>query len=539
MGIFKVPKPINEPIYGYAPGSPERAKLEAAIKQLKNAKLDIPMYIGSREVKTKDAIEITAPHDHDLVLGKYYRGAATEVEAAVKAALDAKPAWENMRWEDRASIFLKAADLLAGKYRYEMNAATILSHDKNVFQAEIDAVCEMVDFFRYNVYFAEQIMQIQPENSPLTWNRSDYRPLEGFVFAVTPFNFVSIAGNLPSAPAILGNTVVWKPASSVVYTAYFIMKIFREAGLPDGVINMITARGADVGEIILKNRDLAGIHFTGSTAVFHNMWKTVGDNIKNYKNYPRIVGETGGKDFVFVHPSADKAAVVTAITRGSFEYQGQKCSAASRSYIPKSLWPDIRDGLCHDAREMRMGSPEDFGNFINAVIDEEAFKSITEFIDYAKNAKDAQIVFGGKYDRSKGWFIEPTLVETSNPHFRLLEEEIFGPVMTVYVYDDAKFEETLKLCDQTSPYALTGAIFARDKAAIAKASQVLRHAAGNFYINDKPTGAVVGHQPFGGGRASGTNDKAGSLLNMIRWTSPRTIKENFSPPTDFRYPFLG
>ena len=539
MGIFRVPTPKNEPIHSYAPGSPERAKLEAAIKQLKNEKRDIPMYIGSREVKTKDSIEITAPHDHNLVLGKYYRGTRAEVEAAVKAAMDAKPAWENMRWEDRASIFLKAADLLAGKYRYEMNAATMLSHDKNAYQAEIDCVCELVDFFRFNVYFAEQIMQIQPENSPLTWNRLDYRPLEGFVFAVTPFNFVSIAGNLPSAPAILGNTVVWKPASSVVYTAHVIMKIFREAGLPDGVINMITARGADVGEIILKNRDLAGIHFTGSTAVFQNMWKVVGENIKNYKNYPRIVGETGGKDFVFVHPSADKAAVVTAITRGAFEYQGQKCSAASRAYIPQSLWPDIRDGLCRDSREMKMGSPEDFTNFVNAVIDEEAFKSITAYIDYAENSKDATIVFGGNYDRSKGWFIQPTLVETTDPHFKLLEEEIFGPVMTVYVYDDARFEETLRLCDQTSPYALTGAIFARDKAVIARASQILRHAAGNFYINDKPTGAVVSQQPFGGGRASGTNDKAGSLLNLIRWTSPRSIKENFAPPTDFRYPFMG
>jgi 1-pyrroline-5-carboxylate dehydrogenase len=420
-----------------------------------------------------------------------------------------------------------------------MNAATMLSHDKNAYQAEIDAVCELVDFFRFNVYYAEQIMQIQPDSAPPTWNRLDFRPLEGFVFAVTPFNFVSIAGNLPSSPAIMSNTVIWKPASSVVYTAYFIMKILREAGLPDGVINMITARGADVGEVILKNRDLAGIHFTGSTATFQSMWKTVGDNIKVYKNYPRIVGETGGKDFIFVHTSADAPAVITAITRGAFEYQGQKCSAASRAYVPQSLWPQIRDGLCRDFREMKMGSPEDFSNFVNAVIDEEAFKSITAYIDYAKNSEDARIIFGGKYDGSKGWFIEPTLVETPNPHFKLMEEEIFGPVMTVFPYDDAKFEETLRICDQTSPYALTGAIFARDKAAIAKASQVLRHAAGNFYINDKPTGAVVGQQPFGGGRASGTNDKAGSLLNLIRWTSPRAIKENFSPPTDFRYPFMG
>jgi 1-pyrroline-5-carboxylate dehydrogenase len=539
MGIFKVPSPRNEPIYGYAPGSPERRRLVEAIDRLKKQQMDIPMTIGGKKVRTADKIKFTAPHDHNLTLGYYYRGGKAEVEAAVKAALDAKPDWENMRWEDRASIFLKAAELLAGKYRYEMNAATMLSHDKNAFQAEIDCVCELVDFFRFNVYYAEQIMQIQPDNQPAIWNRMDYRPLEGFVFAVTPFNFVSIAGNLPSAPAIMGNTVVWKPASSVVYTANVIMGILEEAGLPDGVINMITARGADVGEIILKNRDLAGIHFTGSTAVFQNMWKVVGDNIKNYKSYPRILGETGGKDFVFVHPSADPAQVTTAITRGAYEYQGQKCSAASRAYIPKSLWPQISDGLCRDAREMKMGPPEDFTNFVNAVIDEEAFKLITAYIDYAKNSKVAQILFGGKYDRSRGWFIEPTFVVTTDPHFKLLEEEIFGPVMTAYVYEDAEFEETLKLCDKTSPYALTGAIFARDKAAIAKASQILRHAAGNFYINDKPTGAVVGQQPFGGARASGTNDKAGSLLNMIRWISPRTIKENFSPPTDFRYPFMG
>ena len=539
MGIFKVPTPKNEPVYSYAPNSPERTRLKEALDRLKKQQIDIPMTIGGKKIRTADKIKISAPHDHNLTLGYYYRGGKSEVESAVAAALDAKPAWENMRWEDRASIFLKAADLLAGKYRYEMNAATMLSHDKNIFQAEIDSVCELVDFFRYNVYYAEQIMQIQPESAPLTWNRMDYRPLEGFVFAVTPFNFVSIAGNLPSSPAIMGNTVIWKPASSVVYTANLIMGILEEAGLPPGVINMITARGADVGEIILKHRDLAGIHFTGSTATFQSMWKTVGDNIKNYKNYPRIVGETGGKDFVFVHASADKPSVITAITRGAFEYQGQKCSAASRAYIPTSLWPDIRDGLCRDAREMKMGPPDDFSNFVNAVIDEEAFKSITAYIDYAKSTKDATIVFGGKYDRSKGWFIEPTLIETTNPHYKLLEEEIFGPVMTVYVYDDAKFEETLKLCDQTSPYALTGAIFARDKEVISKASQILRHAAGNFYINDKPTGAVVGQQPFGGGRASGTNDKAGSLLNLIRWTSPRAIKENFSPPTDFRYPFMG
>jgi 1-pyrroline-5-carboxylate dehydrogenase len=539
MGIFKVPVPKNEPVLNYAPSSPERAKIVEALNKLKSQQIDIPMIIGGREIRTADKIKITAPHDHNLFLGNYYKGGKKEVEAAVRSALDAKHDWECMPWEARASVFLKAADLLSGKYRAEINAATMLAHDKNVFQAEIDAVCELADFYRFNVHFSEQIYHFQPENSPMTWNRMDFRPLEGFVFAVTPFNFVSIAGNLPAAPAIMGNTVVWKPASSVVYTAHFIMKIFREAGLPDGVINMITARGADVGEIILKHPELAGIHFTGSTGTFQQMWKTVGDNIQHYKSYPRIVGETGGKDFVFVHNSADAAEVVTAITRGAFEYQGQKCSAASRSYIPKSLWPAISEGLISNSREMKMGPPDDFGNFINAIIDGDAFKSITSYIDYAKNARDAQIIFGGNYDSSKGWFVEPTLVLTTNPHFKLLEEEIFGPVMTVYVYDDAKFEETLQLCNETSPYALTGSIFANDKHAIILANNVLRHAAGNFYINDKPTGAVVGQQPFGGARASGTNDKAGSLLNMIRWTSPRTIKENFAPPTNYRYPFLG
>jgi 1-pyrroline-5-carboxylate dehydrogenase len=539
MGIFKVPVPQNEPVLNYAPGSPERTKLVEMLNKLKSQQIDIPMIIGGQEVRTPNKVKITPPHDHNLTLGYYYKGGKNEVEAAVKAALAAKHDWECMTWESRASVFLKAADLLSGKYRAEVNAATMLAHDKNVFQAEIDAVCELADFFRFNVHFSEQIYHFQPENSPTVWNRMDYRPLEGFVFAVTPFNFVSIAGNLPAAPAIMGNTVVWKPASSVVYTAGILMKVFREAGLPDGVINMITARGADVGEIILKHRELAGIHFTGSTAVFQQMWKIVGENIEHYRNYPRIIGETGGKDFVFVHNSADVAEVVTAITRGAFEYQGQKCSAASRSYIPKSLWPAISEGLTRDAKELKMGPPDDFGNFINAVIDGDAFKSITSYIDYAKNAKDAQIIFGGNYDSSKGWFIEPTLILTTNPHFKLLEEEIFGPVMTVYVYDDAKFEETLHLCDETSPYALTGSIFAHDKEPIILANNILRHAAGNFYINDKPTGAVVGQQPFGGARASGTDDKAGSLLNMIRWTSPRTIKENFAPPTDYRYPFLG
>ncbi|MEE9554131.1 MAG: L-glutamate gamma-semialdehyde dehydrogenase [candidate division Zixibacteria bacterium] len=539
MGNFKIPVPVNEPIYSYAPGSPEREKLVVELALLKKSKIDIPMVIGGKEVFTDNKVEISAPHDHKLVLGQYSKGGKKEVQVAIAAAAKAKPGWEAMPWEHRAAIFLKAADLLAGPYRYKVNAATMLAHDKNVFQAEIDAVCELVDFFRYNVYYAEQIFDMQPGNQPSMWNRVDYRPLEGFVFAVTPFNFVSIAGNLPTAPAIMGNTVVWKPASSAVYTADLIMKILREAGLPDGVVNMVTARGADVGELILKNPNLAGIHFTGSTAVFQNMWKVVGENIKSYKSYPRIVGETGGKDFVVVHNSADTDQVAAALTRGAYEYQGQKCSAASRAYIPKSLWPNIKDTMTAHAKEMKMGDPDDLSNFINSVIDRDAYDSIKEYIDYAKGAKNATFVFGGNCDDSVGFFIEPTLIETTDPHFKTIEEEIFGPVLTVYVYDDNKFEETLKLCDSTSPYALTGAIFARDRDAVVAASNVLRHAAGNFYINDKPTGAVVGQQPFGGSRASGTNDKAGSLLNMIRWTSPRTIKETFVPPTDYKYPFLG
>jgi len=539
MGNFRVPIPKNEPIYSYAPGTSDREKLEQALKNLKGMKIEVPMIIGGKEIKTSDKVDMTTPHDHGYVLGHYYKGGKKEVEDAVKAALDAKASWEALSWADRASIFLRAADLIAGKYRYELNAAAMLAHDKNIFQAEIDAVCELVDFWRYNVYFAEQIYDQQPDNQPLMWNRLDYRPLEGFVFAVTPFNFVSIAGNLPTSPAIMGNTVVWKPASSVVYTAHFLMKILKEAGLPDGVINMITARGADVGELILKNPDLAGIHFTGSTSTFQTMWKTVGGNIENYKSYPRIVGETGGKDFVFVHKSADIAQTATALTRGAFEYQGQKCSAASRAYIPKSMWEDIKKILLEQIDDMKKGDPEDISNFFNAVIDKAAYDTIKEYIDYAKDSKDADLVCGGGCDDSKGYFIDPTVFVAKKPDFRLMREEIFGPVLTVFLYDDDKFEETLHICDLTSPYALTGAIFAADREAIAKAAKILRNAAGNFYINDKPTGAVVGQQPFGGARASGTNDKAGSYLNLIRWTSPRAIKENFLPPSNYRYPFQG
>ena len=539
MGNYRIPTPKNEPIKSYAPGTPEREALKKALVDLKSRKLSVPMVIGGKDITTGDTVEMTAPHDHSLELGHYYRGGKKEIEMAVQAALEAKQDWVNLPWEQRAAIFLKAADLMSGPYRGLMNAATMHAHSKNVFQAEIDAVCELADFFRFNAWYVQQIYDMQPDSAPTTWNYMDYRPLEGFVFAVTPFNFVSIAGNLPTAPAMMGNVVLWKPASSVVYTAHFIMKILKEAGLPDGVINLITARGSDIGDLVMKNPNLAGIHFTGSTGTFQGMWKTVGENIAGYRSYPRIVGETGGKDFVFVHASASPIEVVTALVRGAFEYQGQKCSAASRAYIPMSLWSDIKALLVKQIGELKMGSPEDFTNFINAVIDRSAFSDITAYIDYAKKSKDCEIITGGHYDDSKGFFIEPTVVVTADPHFKLIEEEIFGPVLTIFVYQDQDFEKTLYLCDNTSPYALTGAVFARDRKAVALAGKILRNAAGNFYINDKPTGAVVGQQPFGGARASGTNDKAGSLLNMIRWTSPRTIKETLVPPIDYRYPFMG
>jgi len=539
MGNYRVPVPTNEPIYSYAPGSAEREKLVAAIAELKKTKIDIPMIIGGKEIKIGSPIKITSPHNHSLELGQYYQGGKNEIQMAIDAAMKAKKEWADYPWAERAAIFLKAAELISGPYRYIMNAATMLAHSKNVYQAEIDAVCELVDFFRFNVYFAEFIYDIQPENAKGIWDRLDYRPLEGFVFAVTPFNFVSIGGNLPTAPAIMGNTVLWKPASSVVYTAHLIMQILKEAGLPDGVINLVTARGADVGELVIKNENLAGIHFTGSTSVFQTMWKTVGANISKYKTYPRIVGETGGKNFIFVHNSANIDAVSTAITRGAFEYQGQKCSAASRCYIPKSIWPKLKDRLLVDMKQVQMGDVEDFTNFVNAIIDKDAYEMIVSYIDYAKKSGEAEIIWGGHYDSAKGHFIEPTIVVTTNPHFKLMEEEIFGPVVTLYIYDDNDFIKTLEICDQTSPYALTGSIFSRDRGAIIQAAKALRNAAGNFYINDKPTGAVVGQQPFGGSRASGTNDKAGLLLNMVRWTSPRAIKENLVPPKDFRYPFMA
>lgn len=539
MGNYRVPAPINEPIYSYAPGSTETEKLVKAIAELKKTKIDIPMIIGGKEIKVGNPTKITSPHNHTLELGQYYQGGRNEIQMAIDAALKAKKEWAEYPWAERAAIFLKAAELISGPYRYIMNAATMLAHSKNIYQAEIDAVCELIDFFRFNVYFAQFIYDIQPENAKGIWDRLDYRPLEGFVFAVTPFNFVSIGGNLPTAPAIMGNTVLWKPASSVVYTAYLIMQILKEAGLPDGVINLVTARGADVGEFVLKNENLAGIHFTGSTSVFQTMWKTVGENIAKYRTYPRIVGETGGKDFIFVHNSANIDEVATAITRGAFEYQGQKCSAASRCYIPRSIWPKLKDRLLADMKQIKMGDVEDFANFVNAIIDKGAYETIVDYIDYAKKSSDAEIIWGGHYDSARGYFIEPTIVVATNPHFKLMEEEIFGPVVTLYIYEDNDFVKTLEICDQTSPYALTGSIFSRDRGIIIQAAKALRNAAGNFYINDKPTGAVVGQQPFGGSRASGTNDKAGSLLNMIRWTSPRAIKENLVPPKDFKYPFMG
>jgi 1-pyrroline-5-carboxylate dehydrogenase len=540
MGNYRIPQPVNEPVFSYAPGSPEREKLKSALNDLKSKQIEVPLLIDGREIRTDRKVKITAPHDHNLLLGHAYHGSKQEIKLAIDTALKAQKTWAQMPTEQRVAVFLKAADLLAGPYRYIMSAATMLAHSKNPFQAEIDAVCELVDFFRFNAYYMQMISDIQPINpDPLIWNRLDYRPLEGFIYAITPFNFVSINGNLPTAPAMWGNVAIWKPARSVLYTSHFIMKILMEAGLPPGVINFVTGNSSEISEVVLNNENLAGIHFTGSTSVFQDMWKTIGQNIAKYKTYPRIVGETGGKDFIFVHQSAIPAQVATAITRGAFEYQGQKCSAASRAYIPKSLWLQIKETLLKQISEIKMGDPCDFTNFMNAIIDKNAFDSIKSYVDYAKSASDAKIIIGGNCDDSKGYFIDATVIETTNPKFKTMQEEIFGPVITICVYDDADFEKTLHLCDETSPYALTGAIFATDRNAAALAETILRNAAGNFYINDKPTGAVVGQQPFGGARASGTNDKAGALHNMIRWTSPRAIKENLLPPTDFKYPFMG
>src|SRR6056297_680043 len=536
--IFSLKRPTNEPILSYEPGSEEKIELKTKLKELKNNPVEIPLIINGNEVKTGNTKEIRAPHNHDIVLGKYHMASEKEINQAIEASLEAKKEWENTSWEKRAAIFLKAASLLAGPRRAEINAATMLCQSKNVFQAEIDSACELIDFLRFNSYFMTEIYQNQPSSTEDILNRMEYRPLEGFIFAVPPFNFTSIGGNLPTAPALMGNTVLWKPASTAVYSNYFFMKLLMRAGLPDGVINFIPGKGSEVGPIVVNREELAGIHFTGSVGTLNQMYKEVGENVKKYKTYPRIVGETGGKDFVFAHKSADKKELVTALIRGAFEYQGQKCSAASRTYIPDNIWDDIKDVLVEKTNNLKMGPVEDFTNFINAVIDKSAFDKIKNYIDYAKNAKDAEVIAGGEYDESKGYYIRPTIILTTDPKFKTMEEEIFGPVLTVYVYKADQFEENLKVCDETSPYGLTGSIFAKDRSAVKKAQRMLKQAAGNFYINDKPTGAVVGQQPFGGARKSGTNDKAGSQWNLMRWVSPRAIKENLNPPIDYKYPFM-
>jgi|TARA_B110000263_G_scaffold247670_1_gene260998 1-pyrroline-5-carboxylate dehydrogenase len=534
-----IPKPINEPILSYAPGTPEKASLKKCIQGLKSKKLEVPLIIGGQEIKSDNLSEMSIPHDHQHILGSYHNAGSKEVDIAIEAALEAWKLWSKTSIEERAKIFLKAADLLAGPWRDTINAATMLNMSKNVYQAEIDAACELIDFFRFNAWYAQELTQHQPMYSPEGMKNSlELRPLEGFVFAVSPFNFTSIGGNLPCAPAMMGNVALWKPASSAVYPAYFIMQLLIEAGLPKGVINFIPGSGKDVGPKVMLNSNLAGVHFTGSTKVFQGMWKTIGENIANYKSYPRIVGETGGKDFCIAHESADIDALATAMVRGAFEYQGQKCSAMSRAYIPTSIWDAVKNKYIAQVNDIKMGDPEDFSNFMNAVIDKSAFDSISEFIDFAHNSKDAQILTGGKYNEEKGYFIEPTTILTSDPKFRTMCEEIFGPVLTIFLYEPTKWDETLKLVDSTSEYALTGCVIAEDKTALAQAKDALTHSAGNFYINDKPTGAVVGQQPFGGGRASGTNDKAGSMFNLVRWVSMRTVKETFEPAKDFRYPFM-
>jgi 1-pyrroline-5-carboxylate dehydrogenase len=538
-GFFNVPAPKNEPVKSYAPNSPERAAVQAALAQARAAQYQLPMYLGQEQVLTDDKKPVVCPHDHQHVLGYLNEGTAAHVQVAIEAALAARTAWASMTWEHRASIFLKAADLLATKYRAAINAATMLGQSKNVYQAEIDAACEMIDFLRFNVQYATEIYAQQPQSSEGVWNRLEYRPLEGFVFALTPFNFTAIAGNLPTSAALMGNVLVWKPAYTQAYAADFLMRVFLEAGLPAGVINLVYADGPTAGEIIFSHPDFAGIHFTGSTKVFQHIWKTIGENLPRYKSFPRIVGETGGKDFVVAHASADAKAVAVGLVRGAFEYQGQKCSAASRAYLPANLWEDIKNYMIADLQTMKMGGTEDFGNFINAVIDEKSFDKISTYITNAKNDPRVSVVAGGNCDKSKGYFVEPTILLTTDPHYTTMCEEIFGPVLTIYVYEPEQFEQTLDLVDSTSPYALTGSIFAQDRYAVELATKRLENAAGNFYINDKPTGAVVGQQPFGGARASGTNDKAGSMLNLLRWVSPRTIKETFVSPTDYRYPFLA
>jgi len=530
--------PQNEPILNYEPGSKEKEELKRKLADLKNQKIEIPLIIGGKEIKTGDLGKCIMPHDHQHILAQYHKAGEKEIKMAIESALEAKKIWNEFSWVDRLSIFKKAADLLSTSWRPTLNAATMLAQSKNVFQAEIDSACELIDFLRFNSYYATKIYMDQPKSVKGSWNRLEYRPLEGFIFAVTPFNFTSIAGNLPTAPAIMGNTVLWKPASSAVYSAYFFMKLLQEAGLPDGVINFIPAPGSKIGDLVLNDSNFAGLHFTGSNSTFQKMWQNIGNNIENYKSYPRIVGETGGKDFIVAHESSKIEPLVTALIRGAFEYQGQKCSAVSRAYIPNNIWTTVREKLISNLKEIKIGTPEDFTNFMNAVIDKGAFDKIKSYIEFAKNSSDAEIIFGGKCDDSVGYYIEPTVILTSNPKFKTMEEEIFGPVLTIYVYDSKEYEETLKLCDETSPYGLTGAIFAQDRKAIIKAEKILVNAAGNFYINDKPTGAVVAQQPFGGARSSGTNDKAGSVINLLKWVSIRTIKENFIPAEDFKYPFM-
>ncbi len=537
-GFFKVPVAKNEAIKNYAPGSPERKAVKEKLAEMRAEVRDIPMFIGGEEVRDGKKTALHPPHDHQHLLGYYYKSDKGHVLKAIDAALSARDRWTKMSWENRAAIFLKAADLLAGPYRAEINAATMLGQSKNAFQAEIDSACEMIDFLRFNVQYMSEIYAIQPESSPGIWNRLEWRPLEGFVYALTPFNFTAIAGNLPSSVAMMGNVVVWKPSNTQVYAAYVLMKVFREAGMPDGVINLIYPSGPDAADVVFSHPDFAGIHFTGSTAVFQNIWKNIGDHIHLYKTYPRIVGETGGKDFIFAHKSADVKALSTAISRGAFEYQGQKCSAASRAYIPASLWPSVKELVKADLKSMKMGGTEDFANFINAVIDENSFDKLAKYIDDARKDSTAEIIVGGKCDKTKGYFIEPTIIQVQNPRYVTMCEEIFGPVLTVNVYEDDRYEEMLEIADATSIYALTGSIIAQDRYAIELATTKLQNAAGNFYVNDKPTGAVVGQQPFGGSRGSGTNDKAGSMINLLRWVSPRTIKETFVPPVDYRYPFL-
>ena len=538
-GFFNVPKAVNEPVKSYAPGSPERAKVAETYKAMWNAQVEVPLYIGSEEIKTGNIKKMSAPHDHQHIVGVYHQADKALVEKAISEALEARKKWAAMAWENRAGIFLKAAELLAGPYRAKINAATMIAQSKTIHQAEIDAACELIDFLRYNVEFMTKIYADQPASTSDMWNRVEYRPLEGFVYAITPFNFTAIAGNLPSSAALMGNVVVWKPAATQVYSANVIMQVFKEAGLPDGVINMVMGDSGMVSDVILSNPHLAGVHFTGSTGVFNDIWKTIGNNIATYKTYPRIVGETGGKDFIIAHPSANAKQVATGITRGAFEFQGQKCSAASRVYIPQSLWPAVKLHLEADLASMTMGSPEDMSNFVTAVISEASFDKLARYIDQAKNDSDAEVIMGGNYDKSKGYFIEPTVILTSNPKYNTMCTELFGPVVTIYIYEDAKWSETLKLVDETSEYALTGAVFSQCRYAVEEATVALQNAAGNFYINDKPTGAVVGMQPFGGARGSGTNDKAGSSQNLLRWASVRTIKETFVTPEDYKYPFLG